>query len=65
MRILRKETVYFKELETDQDQEYVNDWINDQMDQGIWIDAVHDLGDEIVVMLSRETILMIGVGENE
>ena len=65
MRILRKETVYFKELETDQDQEYVNDWINDQMDQGIWIDSVHDLGDEIVVMLSRETILKIGVGEDE
>ena len=65
MRILRKETVYFKELETDQDQEYVNDWINDQMDQGIWIDAVHDLGDEIVVMLSRETILKNGVGEDE
>lgn len=65
MRILRKETVYFKELQTDQDQEYVNDWINDQMDQGIWIDAVHDLGDEIVVMLSRETILRIGVGEDE
>lgn len=57
MRILRKETVYFKELETDQDQEYVTKWIDDQMDQGIWIDAVHDLGDEIVVMLSRETIL--------
>lgn len=65
MRILRKETVYFKELETDQDQEYVNDWINDQMDQGIWIDVVHDLGDEIVVMLSRETILKNGVGEDE
>lgn len=65
MRILRKETVYFKELETDQDQEYVNDWITDQMDRGIWIDAVHDLGDEIVVMLSRETILKIGVGEDE
>lgn len=65
MRILRKETVYFKELETDQDQEYVNNWIVDQMDQGIWIDAVHELGDEIVVMLSRETILKIGVDEDE
>lgn len=65
MRILRKETVYFKELETDQDQEYVNNWIVDQMDQGIWIDAVHELGDEIVVMLSHETILKIGVDEDE
>lgn len=65
MRILRQETVYFKELETDQDQEYVTNWIDDQMDQGVHVDSVHDLGDEVVVMLSRETILTIGVGYDE
>lgn len=65
MRILRKETVYFKELETDQDQEYVTNWIDDQMDQGVYIDSVHDLGDEVVVMITRETILTIGVDNDD
>lgn len=65
MRMLRKETVYFKELETDQDQEYVTKWIDDQMDQGVYIDSVHDLGDEVVVMITRETILTIGVDNDD